>query len=161
MLYVSNTPSQAQATAKTAASASSTPRIQKTAVDAEAAKYWEQYFADSGYGAAWTKEVPRRIQAELKRFAGLQAKTAGKVAASVPAGKPGTAPGTAPVATSAVPPMQTLASIKPLATVITDAGVHLEGVAVYESGETRSVQAFVVEFDHDGDVRSFEAVKVR
>ena len=111
----------------------------KTALDSEAATYWEQYYIDSGYGKAWTKEIPMRIQAS---FAGRSASLAGA------SGK-----------TAAATPVPT--SIRPLSTVITDAGVHLEGIAVFETGKTRTAQAFVVDFDHDGQVKAFDAVKVR
>jgi hypothetical protein len=112
--------------------------LTKQAVDAEAERYWEEYYKDSGYGKLWTREIPKRVQAELQKRQ-ASASSATKTAAKA----------------------STSALLRPLATVITADRVHLEGFAVSGEGEGRQVQAFVVDFDHEGRVHGFDAVTVR
>lgn len=113
----------------------STSPIQKTAVDAEAERYWSAYYADSGYGKQWTRSIPKRVRAEL-----LRAARASKTASTLPKEAP---------------------SIMPLATVIGESGVSLEGLAVYGQGKDRVVRAFAIEFDHDGSVTDFATVAAK
>lgn len=110
--------------------ASNDKPFSRVAVDEEAKRYFESYYADSGYGKLWVREIPMRVQAELAKRA---AKTA-SVAAST--------------------------SIKPLATVLTDQGVHLEGLAVSGTGKGRKATAFVVDFDHQGNVQGFDSIEI-
>lgn len=104
--------------------------LTKQAVDSNAEGYWEDYYKDSGYGKLWVRKIPMRVKAELT-------KRAGKTAAQ---GTP-------------VEPR-----IRPLTTVVTDTGVHLEGLAIYGQGEARNVTAFVADFNHDGDIVGFDSV---
>lgn len=103
----------------------------KIAVDEVAKSYWEQYFADSGYGSAWVREIPKKIKAAL---------SASTRVASLAHQASGASP-----------------DIRPVANVIDDQGVSLEAFAVYPD---RRVVAFVAEFDHQGRLRDFDAVKV-
>src|SRR5687768_6626940 len=98
-------------------------KLRKVAVDSVAAEYWRSYYSESGYGEAWVKKIPMRIRAELQRKKNA-ADSNGKTAAATES-----------------------PNIRPIATVITDEGVALEGVAIYDSGRR---QAFAVEFDHNG-----------
>ena len=104
----------------------------KVAVDSEAERYWSEYYKDSGYGELWTRTIPKKVKAELTRSLG---KTASKDLISNP-------------------------EIRPLTTVITNNQVHLEGLIYLGSGATRRVKAFVVDFDHKGNVQGFDSVDV-
>jgi len=108
-------------------------KLTKQALDSEAEKYWEDYYKDSGYGKLWTREIPKRVQAELTK----QAKTAGAVSTANESPKP---------------------SITPIATVITDHGVVLEGLATYGQGPSAKSRVFVADFDHEGAVLAFDSV---
>lgn len=107
-----------------------TNHLRKIAVDEVTKKYWEEYFKDSGYGSAWVKDIPRKIKACLNST--RVASFANRSAAS------------------AEP------DIRPYAQVITDDGVSVEAFAVYPN---KKVVAFVIDFDHDGDVVDFKAIK--
>lgn len=103
----------------------------KVAVDSVAEEYWSEYYKDSGYGEQWVRKIPVRIKAELRK------KNASKALPGSP-------------------------TIHPLATVITDDGVSLEGIAVFPGPEQkRKAKAFVVDFDHDGNVQSFDVVDAK
>lgn len=106
----------------------------KSAADSVAERYWSDYYKDSGYGKQWVRKIPMRVKAELAKQARAASRTASK-------------PTRAP-------------ELRPIATVITDKAVHLEGLAVFGSGDSKRVQAFVVDFDHEGNVHSFDAVDV-
>lgn len=105
----------------------------KRAADSVAERYWSDYYKDSGYGKQWVRKIPMRVKAELNKLAKAASKTA---------------------STLATP------ELRPIATVITDQAVHLEGLAIYGSGNSKRVRAFVVDFDHEGNVHSFDAVDV-
>lgn len=105
-------------------------KISKVAVDDVAKEFYRNYYADSGYGELWVRDIPMRVKAEL-------AKKASKTASAKLAGA---------------------MDIRPLATVITDQGVHLEGIAVSGQGDAKRVQAFVADFDHEGNVVGFDSV---
>lgn len=106
----------------------------KIAVDSVAETYWSEYYKDSGYGKQWVRKIPMRVKAELRKLAKAATKTA-------------SAPLSAP-------------EIRPIATVITDDAVHLEGLAIYTSSEAKRVRAFVIDFDHNGNVQAFDSVDV-
>lgn len=112
-----------------------TATLAKTAVDQAAEDYWKSYFEDTGYGADWVKSIPRRVAAELKR-----AQAGSKTASKLPAGTP---------------------ELKHLASSVTDAGVSLEGLAAFGEGVERQVQAFSVDFDHEGEVLSFDTLSLK
>lgn len=101
----------------------------KTAVDSTAEKYWSEYYGE--YGQLWVRKIPMRVKAALAEHASQK-----KLAA-----------------------VQGEPTIAPLATVITDDGVTLEGVAVWPNALRK---AFVIEFSHEGAVKSgsFEVVDV-
>lgn len=101
--------------------------IQKVAVDSVAEKYWTEYFKDTGYGKLWVRKIPMKLKAELEKGP----KTASKTSPLLPS------------------------SFRPIASVITDSGVSIEGLATYANKE---VKAFVVDFDHEGNVTSFDSV---
>lgn len=107
--------------------------IRKEAVDSVAEEYWQSYYSESGYGALWTRSIPKRVKAELDKQqpALKQASAQASKSPSIP-------------------------EIRPIATVIGEDGVSLEGVAIY--AEPRTVCAFVVEFDHEGVVKSFDVL---
>lgn len=106
-------------------------RHRKVAVDQVAQSYWEEYFADSGYGSAWVRDIPKKVKAALAASSRV-ASLGRQASASTP-------------------------DIRPVANVIDDSGVSLEAFAVYPD---RKVVAFVAEFDHQGRLRDFDAVKV-
>ena len=110
----------------------SNTQMRKTAVDSVAASYWENYYKDSGYGKLWVREIPKRVQAELAKK-----KTAEKTEKSA---------------------ADETVTLRPIATLILDKTVHLEGLATYGSGQVR---AFVADFDHDGNIQGFDAADVR
>jgi hypothetical protein len=104
-------------------------RHRKVAVDEVAKRYWEQYFADSGYGAAWVREIPKKVKAALgssSRSASLRTASAAEV------------------------------DIRPYANIIDSDGVSIEAFAVYPD---KRVVAFVADFDHEGNLCGFDAVK--
>jgi hypothetical protein len=105
-------------------------QLTKQAADSVAEEYWTQYYKDSGYGALWVREIPKRVKAELTK----QTKTA---SAQAPSTEP---------------------TLHPLSTVITDKAVHLEGLAIFGQGDSRKVKAFVIDFGHDGTVHGFDVV---
>lgn len=107
-----------------------TKTLKKTAVDSEAAEFWTSYYKDSGYGALWVQSIRKRVSAALEQKA----------------------PKTAKKASGAEP------RITPIATVVGENGVTLEGLAVYGQGDSRVVKAFVADFDHQGKILSFDAV---
>jgi len=107
-----------------------TNRHRKVAIDDIAKKYWEEYFKDSGYGSAWVREIPRKIKAHL----GVS-NAAAFARRSAGLSEP---------------------DIRPYSQVITDEGVSIEAFAVYPN---KKVVAFVIDFDHEGDVVDFKAVK--
>lgn len=114
-----------------------TAQISKTAVDSNAEKYWEEYFNQGGtaYGKLWVRKIPMRIQAALASKTGKTAsKTGTKVASTQPI------------------------SIQPIASVFDDKGLHLEGLVATGSGDSRKVQAFVIDFDADGNTTGFDLV---
>jgi hypothetical protein len=106
-----------------------TNRHRKVAIDDIAKKYWEEYFKDSGYGSAWVREIPRKIKAHLST-----SRAASFAHRSAALSEP---------------------DIRPYAQVINDQGVSIEAFAVYPN---KKVVAFVIDFDHDGDVVDFKAV---
>lgn len=114
--------------------------VAKTAVDASAAKYWADFYKDSGYGKLWVRTIPKRIQAALTKAASATKKTANS---SI--GEP---------------------NLAAIATVINDDGVILEGTARWNistktAGKSTSrlvLKAFVAEFDHEGNLKGFDVV---
>ena len=113
-------------------------QLSKQAVDSVAEEYWSKYYEDSGYGKIWVREIPKRVKAELEKrevVATLQLRRQ--------AGLPEDP------------------TIVPLATTRDANSVHLEGLAVYGSGAGKKVRAFVVDFDHDGNVHGFDVVDVQ
>lgn len=38
----------------------------KVAVDSVASDYWTSYYSETGYGALWVKEIPKRVRAALQ-----------------------------------------------------------------------------------------------
>ena len=101
------------------------PGQKKTAVDAEAAKYWTDYYGESGYGALWVEEIPMKVKASLKLIQGGATKTASNASPT----------------------------ITPICTLITDDGVTLEGQAKYAGSKKTTL--FAIDFDHDGQVLDF------
>lgn len=39
--------------------------IPKTAADKAAKDYWTKYYKDTGYGALWVRDIPRKVKAAL------------------------------------------------------------------------------------------------
>lgn len=110
--------------------------IFKSAVDAEAKRYWSDYYADTGYGAQWVRDIPMRVKAELHKASGLES-------------------GVKALKTASIEP-----EIRPLSTLVTPDGVVLEGMAIYasENGEALKVRAFIIDFDHNGNPTGFDCI---
>ena len=107
-----------------------TTKTRKVAVDSEAKEYWSSYYKDSGYGELWVASIRKRLTAALAQKL----------------------PKTAKRASSQGP------RIMPIATVIGEDGVSLEGLALYQAGKSRTVKAFVADFDHKGNILAFDVV---
>ena len=108
--------------------------IRKVAVDEVAAEYWRSLYKDSGYGELWVREIPNRITAALNK----QAKTA---------------------ATTTKTSSQPRYDISPIATVVDENGVSLEGIAAIV-GNPKAKFAFCIDFDHKGAVKDFVSMPV-
>lgn len=107
--------------------------IRKVAVDEVAASYWKNFYADSGYGELWVREIPNRITAELKKLAKTASADQKQASPSY--------------------------ELFPLATVVDSTGVSLEGIAVHTDVSGKRVrQAFVADFDHKGSVKAFDTL---
>lgn len=108
--------------------------LQKLAVDSAAEDYWTEYFSDSGYGEELTRDIPRKVHAQLT--AGL-ARTARK---------------------RSLNPTFSGAAITPLGLVKTQTGARFEGaigVTAHLKGRKpkRVVRAFCAHLDSQGRVK--------
>lgn len=104
--------------------------LSKKAVDSVAKDYWTSYYTDSGYGALWVRDIPKRVKASLEKDASLKPileKTAAEQLV-----------------------------IRPIVSVPTEnGGQSLEAIAVLPN---KNRIAFVIDFDAEGNVTAFETV---
>ena len=108
--------------------------LNKIAVDTNAEDYWTEYFKDTGYGKLWVRKIPKRVKAELLKSLSLRERTASSEAQT---------------------------RFVPLASIISQYGVIVEGIASFGEGPSRKVKAFVAEFDHNGSIEAFDFINVK